>query len=131
MIFADEQEAQVACEWWQGQMGLVDWDIKVKYARSWELGEWLFGDIETNLEHKTATIRLLDPVDTRPDFCTPPDHEQTLVHELEEANHRRIRLQVERSQDMNWNFEQAYNRSANALVHLRRLAYPKPPWRVQ
>jgi len=133
-LFPDESDAQAACEWWRGQLGLTDWNIKLTFARAWDLGKDVVGDTECCVEHKWADIRLLAPGDAKDmeqGFMRPVDQEDDLVHELGEVILRKIRLQATRNTDMDWNFEQTASTYARALVSLRRQAYPGPPWRCK
>jgi hypothetical protein len=62
---------------WQPLLKLADWDVVVMYERHLE-GRGL---CTRQFAYKTATIRIVDPIDYQ-DKVRPQDVEKTLVHEL-------------------------------------------------
>lgn len=129
-VFADEKEAQAACEWWQKELNVPHWHVAVDFVRWRELKDNEPGEqaarIHYSEAHETARISLLSAIDKWE--CepgdTPFDHECNLVHELLHLVYAAALNGNETLQE-----RQATNRTARALVRLRRLAYPEPPWR--
>lgn len=76
-----------ACTYWQGQLRLQDWDVKLSICRLSELGEGTLGDIHFGSGNKCQVhIRVLDPRDlSGQGFWFDGESwnwEVTLVHEL-------------------------------------------------
>jgi hypothetical protein len=68
---------------WQRRLRLEDWKIDVKIVRVWELEQGTLGHIDWSIPHKTATIKVLNPVDYElPKDRIPADMELSVVHEL-------------------------------------------------
>jgi hypothetical protein len=127
-IFRDEAEAQAACEWWQKELRMLDWQCDVQIARHWEILPNCSADNGYNLAHETMTIRLLDPIDFHPQVGNKfdiQDHEMDLIHEL---GHGLFYPATDKTSDTQ---ERALNAFAESAVRLRRLAYPEPPWRCK
>lgn len=126
-VFADEAEAQAACEWWQKELNVPQWRIKVTFNRWRDFDNSnSAAQLGYNESHEIAWLKLLDPVDSWQ--CNPGeiplDHEYNLVHELLHLVYVDAFPELETDKE-----RQATNRNACAFIHLRRLAYPKPPWR--
>lgn len=81
---ADNDRLRTICYWWQQRLRLVDWAVDIRYAREHEFGpeSTSAGDVSWLEEAKMARIRLLDPIDYKPDTYTGYDEERTIVHEL-------------------------------------------------
>lgn len=128
-IFRDESEAQAACEWWQKELRLQDWCIKVVTIAVWESKNPTDGDasMHRNDWNRYGVLELLNPQHRQPSgvYSLPQDQEEDIVHEL--LHLKMLGWEVE-STDVEK--ESGINDLARALVRLRRLAYPKPPWRT-
>lgn len=129
-VFADEVEAQTACEWWQKHLSLSDFTVACRLKRAADLPPGKQGTSDWVLSRREILVKLLDPIDYPPDCIVPQDHERTLVHELihpklgyfdntpdDESSTRFVMM------------ETFIDDLARALVKFRRLAYPEPPWR--
>lgn len=132
-VFLDEEDARRACWWWQRQRGLADWDISLRFVAQTEFDQAVTtADVEVNLAHRWADIRLLRPDEARAGapgagrFMRPVDQETDVVHEL-----GHVLWWQAIGHESGTAEEQAVNADANALVRLRRLAYPEPPWRKE
>ena len=68
---------------WQKRLDLNDWHIATQIVRVWDLKPDTLGNLHWNSENRTATIRVLNPVDYEmPAADIPQDIEYTIVHEL-------------------------------------------------
>ncbi len=68
---------------WQRRLSLEDWEISAQIVRSSELKPDTLGNLKWNSASKTATVRVLNPVDyDLPPAEIPTDIEYTVVHEL-------------------------------------------------
>src|SRR5437879_2760627 len=68
---------------WQKRLALEDWDINAQLVRSWELKPDTLGNLRWNSASKTATIRIMHPMDyDLPASEIPNDIEYTVLHEL-------------------------------------------------
>jgi hypothetical protein len=125
-IFADEAEAQRACEWWQGQLGLADWEIHVHIKRAQEMeNKEAQGEYTLEACHRWAAITLCNQIDYPLDTSWPQDQERTLLHEMGHILHWFTQLD-----DKDAVLEhQIVCSFAHTLVRLRRLAYPGAPWK--
>ncbi len=128
-VFSSESEAQAACEWWQKELRLQDWDIKCWIRRQHDMDPNADGEFNLTKEHKQGWIKLLDSVDYSPNTSWPQDHERTLVHEL--LHYHMTSISVEEGALQEVAKEQMIELTAGALVNLRRLAYPESPWREE
>lgn len=82
VIFTQE-ELQEKLEIWQKRLRLQDWIIQVRIVREREMKlEGCQAEVSWTLENKTATIRMLDPLDYPPDSNIQQDMEDSLIHEL-------------------------------------------------
>ncbi|HEX8089370.1 MAG TPA: hypothetical protein VF762_10985 [Blastocatellia bacterium] len=82
-IFTDENEARRCCAYWQRQLRLSDWKLKIRIVRRYDLPPDRVAECTFHLASKSATIRLLNANDHRPDNdFNDRDHEIGLVHEL-------------------------------------------------
>lgn len=78
-----EQHLQELCAKWQKRLGLSDWTVKASLVRQYEMGdEQAVGHCNWVLSKRSASIKVLDPIDYPPDIITPYNPETTLVHEL-------------------------------------------------
>src|SRR5438552_15976326 len=48
---------------WQKRLDLIDWQITTQIVRVWDLKPDTLGNLHWNSENRTATIRVLNPVD--------------------------------------------------------------------
>lgn len=116
MAVGDYIDPQERLRYWQRLLRLQDWDIELRVVRRHELDD-AYGRCSTWSAVGRAKIRLLDPQDFEPTI-DPRDRDikVTLVHEL---LHLRIPAdQADGSSSLGQ--EQAVERIAQALVHLRR-----------
>lgn len=128
--FLDEADAQAACEWWQKELRLADWDIKCWIKRQENLSHAdAQAEYRATPEHKEAWIKVLDPSHYPTDTSWPQDHEKSLVHELAHIHMNSFAPEDGTLARVAW--EQASELIAHTLVRLRRLAYPEPPWRCK
>ena len=68
---------------WQKRLSLDDWDIGAQIVRSSDLRPDTLGNLKWNSATKTATVRVLNPLDyDLPASEIPTDIEYTVVHEL-------------------------------------------------
>lgn len=80
IIFSQEQLEEKLL-YWQENLRLRDWIIKVTIKRQREMSQSnRLGEVEFNIYTKTAMISVLDPIDY--DDWGKQDMENTLVHEL-------------------------------------------------
>ena len=71
------------CQKWQKILGLRDWEVKVRFARHYDLPDGYGAHITFSRAHRTASIKILDPIDYDPSHTNfPEDAEGSLVHEL-------------------------------------------------
>lgn len=104
---------------WKKILKLRDWDIRIKYARAYDLPEGKVGTSGWVARNASALIKILDPVDYSPDSVWPQDVEGTVVHEL-------LHLHFAAIDDLIVGnlagivLEQAINRIENALTSLDR-----------
>lgn len=67
---------------WQERMRLMDWDIRVRFARKDEEAEH-WGFVEKHVHEKTATLVLTNPDSPSwKEYENPRDPEEVIVHEL-------------------------------------------------
>ena len=109
---------------WQKRLHLEDWKIEVKIARIWDLEQGTLGHIDWSESHKTAVIKVLNPVDyDLPKEKVPEDVELSIVHELVHLQLSALPLnKSSRNAE-----EQAVTMLANALVELEHYEAPLPP----
>ncbi|OKP91318.1 hypothetical protein [Paenibacillus sp. P32E] len=81
VIFTEEQ-LKTKCVEWQKVLRLQDWDVKTSIKRARDMNLDANGVITVHLEHRLASIRILDPLDYSPEELHPQDMEKILVHEL-------------------------------------------------
>lgn len=67
---------------WQAILRLQDWNVKISYARPYQMGANREGECEFITKKKNGIIRVLDPNDYPGDIEWPQHIEQTVVHEL-------------------------------------------------
>jgi hypothetical protein len=70
------------CIKWQGILRLMDWEVKVRFVRHWEMKPDREGAVDWSINGKAASIKILDPRDFSTEAKWPQDVEQVLVHEL-------------------------------------------------
>ncbi len=123
-LFSDEADAQKACEWWQRELRLLDWRGIVRIVRKRDMkNPENDGEISRNVEWREFTIRIVDPIDLAVLDGFKNDHEELLVHELGHLHTLPISEKDTNAEEV------ALCSFAEALVRLRRAAYPEPPWR--
>lgn len=117
--FISQSEAQECCAYWQRQLRLSDWLVKVNIVRRFDLPEGRVADCTYHLDSKSATVRLLYPNDFHP-ACEfyDRDHEVALVHELEHLLHAGLEPKPD-TYEMKI-FEFTVESTAQALVLLNR-----------
>lgn len=127
-VFASEEEAQAACLWWQGELRLTDWRIKVVTIPIWESTNPTNGDasIKSNDWNRYAVLELLDPQHREPAsiHSLPQDQEEDIVHEL-----IHLKMLGWKADATDLEKESGAIDLSTALVRLRRQAYPEEPWR--
>jgi hypothetical protein len=68
---------------WQKILWLRDWEVKVRFARHFDLPDGKDAHVTFSRPHRTASIRILDSQDYDPGWTNfPEDPEASLVHEL-------------------------------------------------
>jgi hypothetical protein len=68
---------------WQRRLALEDWKIETQIVRLRQLPKGTIANIHWSLPKKTATIKVLDPIDsTLPELEIARDTELSVVHEL-------------------------------------------------
>ena len=68
---------------WQDRLRLHEWRIEAKIVRIWDLDPHTLGHIHWSRSRKTATIKVLNPVDYQiPPSRIAEDIEMSIVHEL-------------------------------------------------
>lgn len=126
-VFADEPEAQRACEWWKKQLG-VHYDCRVSIVPSSKVKAGCQADVSWIYSSNLAFINLVRPEDLC-DEANPIDMEESIVHELQ---HLLVTpWDFTEGSDAEPCCERLYTFNARALVNLRRLAYPEVPWRCK
>lgn len=104
---------------WQKRLNLQDWKITVCMARTTDLRPKTLGNIHWDLEHKSATIHVLDPADYK---MAPKemyaDMEFTVVHELIHLGFAPVLAELQRSDANRREEEYAVNHMARALLEL-------------
>jgi hypothetical protein len=77
---------ELVVEWvtrWQRRLALEDWKIEAKIVRLNQLPKGTIANIHWSLPRRTATIKVLDPIDsTLPKSEIARDAELSVVHEL-------------------------------------------------
>jgi hypothetical protein len=119
------REAQVTqsaleamCVRWQGKLRLLDWDVKIRFARHWEMSANRNGEVSWTVNSKTACISILDPRDYSTESKWPQDIEQVVVHEL--VHLHMAPFDDENGKKRNMLVEQAVDLLACALVNCDR-----------
>lgn len=121
-IILTEEMLQQRLVYWQQKLRLQDWRIKVSIARSADIGGEYQGGINWSLNAKTASIRVLDPIDYPEHSSEKQDMENTLVHELLHIHFALIseKCNPQPTEIYNLFEEQAIESLADALVALER-----------
>lgn len=113
----DVNDAQIE-KWmktWRRRLGLDDWTVTATMVRSWDLKPDTLGNLKWNSGTKTATIRVLNPIDyDLPPGEVPADIEYTVLHELV---HLQLAL-LPRETSSKGLEEQVVNRISEALMAL-------------
>lgn len=75
---------EALCREWQERLGLLDWNVRIRFARPWEIENGALGQCDSQIQSKTAAIRILHPSDMQPDPDFPEFQsiEHTVIHEL-------------------------------------------------
>ena len=82
VIFSQE-ELQEKLKTWQKRLRLQDWIIKVHIVRGRDMKlEECQAEVSWTIAKKTATVRIIDPLDYPSDVTDPQDMENSLIHEL-------------------------------------------------
>lgn len=105
------------CTKWQRILRLQDWDVKILFARGFDLTAGKQGTIEWVSKKKSAFVKILDPQDYEPAIRWPQDVEKTVVHELLHLHYAPID-DTEGLREMI--LEQAVECIATALISLDR-----------
>jgi len=111
---------------WQKRLHLEDWKVEVKIVRIWELEQGTLGHIDWSAPHRTATIKVLNPLDYElPRDRIPQDIELSVVHELVHLHLSVLPL----NKSSRGAEEQVVSMIADALVDLehRHPSAPDPP----
>jgi hypothetical protein len=107
-------------EWvkrWQKRLGLPDWKIEAKIVRLWQLPKGTIANIHWSLPRKTATIKVLDAVDsTLPKSEIARDTELSIVHELVHLSMAKLPLDANNTELE----EEAVKKLSSALLALDR-----------
>jgi hypothetical protein len=102
---------------WRKRLGLEDWEINTQMVRSSDLKPDTLGNLRWNSGSKTATIRVLAPMDyDLPAAEIPADIEYTVVHELV---HLQLAALPREAASKNTE-EQVVNRLSEALMALEK-----------
>lgn len=104
--------------YWQKAMKLSDWDVRLKIVRQHDLLEGTQAMIESNHDHRIATVSICDPHDYQPQEFWPQDMEVSLVHELVHLTFWWLNPEKESLQQTLE--EQSVEAVAQALVEQRR-----------
>lgn len=125
-------ELELLCTYWQKKLRIYDWTIGLAIGRkdSFEVKE-RSGEIHITEANGSATILILDPVDYPKNSYIKQDMEVTLVHEL---LHLRFFPDARNKQEELLGMllmEQAIERTAQALVELRRNGKDKDVHKVE
>lgn len=106
---------------WQNRLHLQDWNISVEMTRSNGLKPKTLGNIQWDLDKKTAVIHVLDPADYKMPFRDMlKDMEFTVVHELIHLELSPVLSPLSRSEANRRDEEHAVNQMAEALLKLDR-----------
>ena len=117
--FINQTEAQECCVYWQRQLRLSDWLVKVSIVRRYDLPAGRVADCTYDLRSKSASVRLLDANDFHPacEFADR-DHEIGLLHELMHLHIAPFDPKPETLEQ--WMSEVAIESTAQALVLINR-----------
>lgn len=118
-VIYTEDELRAKCAEWQKILRLQDWDVRVSIVRENQmLTKESNAEINVNVQHKLARLRVIDPIDYHPDNLNPQDMEKSLVHELLHIHLWQFTEELEGAlQDAE---EQALNMITDALIKLYR-----------
>ncbi|MBY9081004.1 hypothetical protein KIH86_07615 [Paenibacillus sp. HN-1] len=82
-VIYSEEQLREKCAEWQKILRLQDWVVVTGITRERDMNlKNCNANISINLDHRSANIQLIDPVDYDPDELFPQDMEKHLVHEL-------------------------------------------------
>lgn len=115
----NQSELEHLCREWQEILSLRDWDVKPSIKRQRDfIVKGNDAEITWNIQAKTVTIKILDPIDYPEDTEWPQDMEESLVHELLHLHFALFTADDGTAEDIAQ--EQAINAIALALVRLKR-----------
>lgn len=80
-VWTDEELNGILREW-QRVLGLLDWDVKIRWAASYEMPNDVKAAIIQVWQKKAAVIKVLRREDYDRDIPWDQDIEQSIVHEL-------------------------------------------------
>lgn len=103
---------------WQKILRLEDWDIQIRWARSYELAE--ASSVAENLRdvpNKRCDVRVLDPIDFVNSVWPERDYELDIVHELLHTHVEAFAREFNGTDNLK---EQVIETLAKALVALER-----------
>ena len=125
-------ELELLCTYWQKKLRIYDWTIGLAIGRkdSFDV-EGRAGEIHITEANGSAKILILDPVDYPKNSYIKQDMEVTLVHEL---LHLRFFPDARNKQEELLGMllmEQAIERTAQALVELRRNGKDKDVHKIE
>jgi hypothetical protein len=101
--------------YWQREMGLSDWHITVEVVDQTRLRDGTVGHIDTDVEKRTARIRVLDAQFSG----LPPD--QAYADQLLTVAHEMVHLKrLVKDRSLDWQDEKSTVRQTFALLQNRR-----------
>lgn len=109
---------------WQVILKLQDWDIKIRWAKHYDLDSDTKGQCRWVLGKKCASIRILEPEDFDPAIQWGQDPECTVVHELLHLHYGPLELGDHFEGLKEAMLEQAVCAISEALVERDRAAQP-------
>lgn len=123
MIYKTQEELDAAVALWQKRLRLQDWEVKAQFKRARDfvnLGAQ--AEISSSIEHKTACLSVLDPIDYDPANKWPQDHEDDVVHELVHLHLKVIDVELDRDlyDRLFTQREQVVSLIANSFIRLAR-----------
>lgn len=117
-LIVSEDQVDRWLKLWQQRLQLQDWKVEVRLVRIWQLEPHTLGHIHWSRARRTATIKVLDPVDYNlPRSRIADDIELSVVHELIHLQLSSLTMDDKASTAVE---EQVVNRLANTLVDLER-----------
>jgi hypothetical protein len=102
---------------WQRRLAMEDWKIETKIVRLGQLPKGTVANIHWSLPRRTATIKVLDPIDsTLPKSEIVRDTELSVVHELVHLSMAKLPLDSANTELE----EEAVKKLSSALMALDR-----------